>query len=149
MLSTACAPLASVPSAPFPQSLPSIEIDSSFEGIDFYTSPTRVDFESLYQDLFRFTFEPVEKSCPIKVNKSQVHEIVLARGSTRIPRIVKLVSDSSTAKPNKSINPDEAVAYDATDKAGILVGDTSEQTSETLLLVVAPLSLGIETTGGV
>ena len=105
----------------------SIEIDSLFEGIDFYTSLTRARFEELCQDLFRSTLEPVEKVLrDAKVDKSQVHEIVLVGGSTRIPRIVKLVSDFFNGKePNKSINPDEAVAYGATVQAAIPSSDTS------------------------
>ncbi|KAJ6452425.1 heat shock cognate 70 [Mycena sanguinolenta] len=129
----------------------SIEIDSLFEGIDFYTSLTRARFEELCQDLFRSTLEPVEKVLrDSKIDKSNVHEIVLVGGSTRIPRIVKLVSDFFNGKePNKSINPDEAVAYGAAVQAAILSGDTSEKTANVLLLDVAPLSLGIETAGGV
>jgi len=128
-----------------------IEIDSLFEGIDFYTSITRARFEELCQDLFRGTLEPVEKVLrDSKINKSHVHDIVLVGGSTRIPRIIKLVSDFFNGKePNKSINPDEAVAYGAAVQAAILTGDTSEKTSQVLLLDVAPLSLGIETAGGV
>ncbi|KAI3552450.1 hsp70-like protein [Colletotrichum paranaense] len=129
----------------------SIEIDSLFEGIDFYTSITRARFEELCQDLFRSTIQPVDRVLTdAKVDKSQVHEIVLVGGSTRIPRVQKLISDYFNGKePNKSINPDEAVAYGAAVQAAILSGDTSSKsTNEILLLDVAPLSLGIETAGG-
>ena len=130
----------------------SIEIDSLYEGIDFYTSITRARFEELCQDLFRSTMEPVERVLrDAKIDKSSVHEIVLVGGSTRIPKIQKLVSDFFNGKePNKSINPDEAVAYGAAVQAAILSGDTSSKsTNEILLLDVAPLSIGIETAGGV
>lgn len=130
----------------------SIEIDSLFEGIDFYTSITRARFEELCQDLFRGTMEPVERTLrDAKIDKSSVHEIVLVGGSTRIPKIQKMVSDFFNGKePNRSINPDEAVAYGAAVQASILSGDTSSKsTNEILLLDVAPLSLGIETAGGV
>ncbi|KAI0336574.1 heat shock protein 70, partial [Cubamyces sp. BRFM 1775] len=128
-----------------------IEIDSLFEGIDFYTSLTRARFEELCQDLFRSTLDPVEKVLrDAKIDKAQVHEIVLVGGLTRILRIVKLVSDFFNGKePNKSINPDEAVAYGAAVQAAILTGDTSEKTQDLLLLDAAPLSLGIKTAGGV
>jgi len=129
-----------------------IEIDSLYEGIDFYTSITRARFEELCQDLFRSTMEPVERVLrDAKIDKATVHEIVLVGGSTRIPKIQKLVSDFFNGKePNKSINPDEAVAYGAAVQAAILSGDTSSKsTNEILLLDVAPLSTGIETAGGV
>merc|ERR1712225_182427 len=128
-----------------------IEIDSLFEGIDFYTSITRARFEELCQDLFRSTTTPVDRVlADAKIDKSKVHEIVLVGGSTRIPRIQKLITDYFNGKePNKSINPDEAVAYGAAVQAAILSGDTSSKsTNEILLLDVAPLSLGIETAGG-
>ncbi|KAI1278567.1 heat shock protein 70 family [Xylaria sp. FL0933] len=129
----------------------SIEIDSLYEGIDFYTSITRARFEELCQDLFRSTIQPVDRVlADAKIDKSQVHEIVLVGGSTRIPRVQKLITDYFNGKePNKSINPDEAVAYGAAVQAAILSGDTSSKsTNEILLLDVAALSLGIETAGG-
>ena len=129
----------------------SIEIDSLYEGIDFYTSITRARFEELCADLFRSTLDPVGKVlADAKIDKSQVEEIVLVGGSTRIPKIQKLVSDFFNGKElNKSINPDEAVAYGAAVQAAILTGDTSSKTQDILLLDVAPLSLGIETAGGI
>ena len=129
----------------------SIEIDSLFEGIDFYTKITRARFEELCADLFRATMEPVEKALrDAKLDKSKIHEVVLVGGSTRIPKIQKLLQDFMNGKElNKSINPDEAVAYGAAVQAAILSGDRTDTLKDVLLVDVAPLSLGIETAGGV
>ena len=129
----------------------SIEIDSLFEGEDLYTSITRAKFESLCDDLFRGCLEPVEKVLrDAKIDKSKVDEIVLVGGSTRIPKIQTMLSNFFNGKElSKSVNPDEAVAYGAAVQAAILTGNTDEKTDSVLLLDVAPLSLGIETAGGV
>ena len=128
----------------------SIEVDSLAEGIDFHTKITRAKFEELCHDLFSSCLEPVEKALrDAKLQKSEIHEIVLVGGSTRIPKVQQLLEEFFGGKKlNKTINPDEAVAYGAAVQAAILSGDQSAEVKDVLLLDVAPLSLGIETAGG-
>jgi heat shock protein 1/8 len=129
-----------------------IEIDS-LDTLDYTYQFTRAKFEDLCNDLFRKTMEPVEKVLKdAKMSKSQVHEIVLVGGSTRIPKVQQLLRDFFNGKElNQSINPDEAVAYGATVQAAILsgAGKGDEKLESLLLLDVTPLSLGLETAGGI
>nr|ABO31121.1 heat shock protein 70 [Lucilia cuprina] len=127
-----------------------IEIDALFEGQDFYTKVSRARFEELNMALFKNTLSPVQKALEdSKMKKSQIHEIVLVGGSTRIPKVQQLIKDFFGGKElNKGINPDEAVAYGAAVQAAVLTGD-SEVGGKVLMVDVIPLSLGIETVGGV
>ena len=129
----------------------SLEIDSLYRGVDFYSKITRARFEELCSDLFRGTLAPVERALnDAKMGKSEIHEVVLVGGSTRIPKIQKILQDFFNGKElNKSINPDEAVAYGAAVQAAILSGVKDDRVDSVVLLDVAPLSLGIETAGGV
>ncbi|CAG8582626.1 12530_t:CDS:2, partial [Racocetra persica] len=126
-----------------------IEIESFHEGKDFSETLTRAKFEELNNDLFKKTLQPVEQVLKdANVDKKDVHDIVLVGGSTRIPKVVQLLEEFFNGrKASKNINPDEAVAYGAAIQGGILSGD--ERVKDILLVDVCPLTLGIETTGGV
>ena len=126
-----------------------IEIESFFDGDDFSETLTRAKFEELNMDLFRSTMNPVQKVLEdADMNKKDVDEIVLVGGSTRIPKIQQLVKDFFGGKePSRGINPDEAVAYGAAVQAGVLTGE--QDTDGIVLLDVNPLTMGIETIGGV
>jgi L1 cell adhesion molecule like protein len=133
------------------QTQTSIEIDSLHEGIDLNLSLTRAKFESLCMDIFQRTLTPVERVLTdAKLSKGQVNEVVLVGGSTRIPKIQELLSNFFNGKELcKSINPDEAVAYGAAVQAAILSGTRDEKLDQLVLLDVTPLSLGVETAGGI
>jgi heat shock protein 1/8 len=129
----------------------SIEVDSLIDGVDYTHTISKAKFEQLADPILKRTIVPINRLLTdAKMSKSDIHEIVLVGGTTRIPRVQQLLSEYFGGKDlNKSLNPDEAVAYGAAVQAAILTGQGNQKTSELLLLDVAPLSLGIETAGGV
>ena len=129
----------------------SIEVDALYEGHDYNTTISRAKFEEMCADLFRKTIEPVERVIiDGKLDKSKINEIVLVGGSSRIPKIRQMLSDFFGGKKlNESVNPDEAVAYGAAVQAAILSGQSDEKIDGIVLVDVTPLSLGLETVGGI
>jgi heat shock protein 5 len=128
-----------------------IEIENLHDGVDFSEPLTRARFEELNADLFKKTLGPVQIALDdAGLKKNQVDEVVLVGGSTRIPKVQQLIKDFFNGKePNRGINPDEAIAYGAAVQGGILCGEESENIGDVVLVDIAPLTLGIETVGGV
>ena len=127
----------------------SLEVDSLFEGQDFYTSITRAKFEEICMSIFRRTIDPLDNLLrDSKMSKRDIHEIILVGGTTRIPKIQQMLSEYFGGKElNKSVNPDEAVAYGASVQGAILLGQGGKKLDDMILLDVTPLTLGVQTNG--
>ncbi|CAD8126647.1 unnamed protein product [Paramecium sonneborni] len=128
-----------------------IEIEDLVEGLDFSEVLTRAKFEELNSDLFKKTIEPMQTALNDSgLKKSQIDEIVLVGGSSRIPKVRQIVKEFFEGKdPNTGINPDEAICYGAAIQGGLICGEQSDSTDGVLVIDATPLSLGIETVGGV
>merc|ERR1719362_82567 len=128
-----------------------LEIEALYDGADFSETLTRARFEEINNDLFKNTLGPVETVIDDSgLKRSEIDEIVLVGGSTRIPKVQQLIKDFFNGKePNRGVNPDEAVAYGAAVQGGILGGQANDETKDILFIDVTPLTLGIETVGGV
>jgi heat shock protein 1/8 len=127
-----------------------IEIDALMDGIDFYTTITRAKLENLCSAFFKRCLDPLDVVLSdAKMSKSDIHDVVLVGGTTRVPKIQEMLSTYFNGKELcRNINPDEAVAYGAAVQAAILSGVKDETTNSMILLDVTPLSLGVETAGG-
>lgn len=128
-----------------------LEVDNLVDGIDFVASLTRAKFETICMDIFRRTIDPIDEALRIaKLDKSQIHEVILVGGSSRIPKVQEMLSEYFHGKQlNKSVNPDEAVAAGAAIQAAILSGSQSDVLKDMVVIDVTPLTLGLETAGGV
>ena len=133
------------------QTSATVELEALKDGVDLRETISRARFEELCADLFKKTLEPVAQSLrDAKMAKADVHEVVLVGGSTRIPKVQQLLTEYFGGKePSKGINPDEAVAYGAAVQGGVLSGAAADATKDMVIIDVTPLSLGIETAGGV
>jgi heat shock 70kDa protein 1/2/6/8 len=129
----------------------SIEIESAFEGIDFTLMISKAKFEQLGEEVFNRIMKPVKQVITDSgMSKDEIHDIILVGGSTRIPKIQDLVATFFNGKTlNKSVNPDEAVAYGAAVQAAVITGHGNDRIKDLLLIDVASLSLGIATSGNI